>query len=806
MKRLLALNIITALVMGSFGSPAWANIRIGMRSGNATSVTTLKISAFSSNGVAGLASLAAPSLQGGLLVLPQTALPLEGLNRADSAQQARRMEPVGNVKKAVRATPTHSKPAETAFAQVQEIEQGIAALESRQESPAEAADVQDLLGSVFDGGAPRPDATAAEAVSAAIAPKASRFARLLPAGAIAVAVGFSYKAVHMMRAPALGDADAGNTAGLIGSMGISPLIVLTAAVAIPFVVVLIPALFKAHWNRRLRQTTKLAKAIVAHADKDWETPLYHFYTKTVRRKRGKSHFIDKVTVQVPNRGRIGDRWFQHHGRIEILSQRSVPQNDGSWILDSYRYHYKGNGKAISGLKRVEKAQRIHGKIEREELGAKFLGKRESIGRGLLGRWAPHESGKGWSFLAGLVAAIPAYFMADMTVNPMELFLWAGIGLVGAFLGEWWRSRRPRTPFRIKDGSWVVVYTGLIASTLVFAAASIPAGLSLFVGFLTSLILSRTVLPGAVSWIKSPLKTSLLRRGTSFSKFKLAMIALFFASMMAGVVNPFPISAHARTTLAAQMQTGPVGNEYAKFFREHAKVPIYFTAPWHKEDMTTAVGRHHDLVPMVSPARISLNSELYGVRSSRDQESMELALSTVLHELDHDRTEEKNGGVPTTLEHEYSAWDHQARFILEQFRADPDIFKPGYNNKRKRIMLERARNWLDLGPTGFHAYVSGHYPKIKALSVYKVDNKERLQAFYDAHHKEMEEEWVAVKRDVSLRADVAAAISALRSDGAASAETIRPSDFSLIGRFLTALFGLLAVFGFNRMVGPRRSKK
>ena len=83
----------------------------------------------------------------------------------------------------------------------------------------------------------------------------------------------------------------------------------------------------------------------------------------------------------------------------------------------------------------------------------------------------------------------------------------------------------RTAFRIKTGGRVVIYSGLIASTLVFAGVSIPAGLSLFVGFLTSLILSRNVLPGAVSWIKSPLKTSLLRRGTSFSKFKMAMIAL-----------------------------------------------------------------------------------------------------------------------------------------------------------------------------------------------------------------------------------------------------------------------------------------
>jgi len=818
MKRWLALNIALGLILGTPGSQAWATVRISLQSSKAAPVGTFNITPLSVSGPLGMPSLTAPSLAHGLPVLPQTVLPMESpvaVNAADApvnaASSASSITPApmkSLLKRSPKANPSsrEEKP-DTAMATAQTLEENIVALDSQQEGPAEAGDVKDILDAVFDGGLEASNLTSAEAVSAAMTPKRSGFGRLLPAIGATAAIGVGVKAISAMPASVLMEAGSAQATGVIEALGWSPTLALTAAVAIPFVTVLVPTFIKSFFNRRSRQTAKLAKAVVAHADKKWETPLYTFYTKTVKRKRKETYFLDRVTVKVPQRSPVGGKRFGYFGRIEILSQRGIPQENGRWHIDSYKYDYKGNGDPISGMKEVHNARRIGGKVEREGLEAKYYGKGTPLARGMLARWAPNESGKGWALLAGAVASLPAFFMAGTTSHPVELFLWTASGLIAGFLGEWWRSRYPKTAFRIKNGEKIVYYGGLGAGVVAYLAISIPAGVSAMIGFAASVVLARAVLPGAVSWIKSPLKPSLQRRGAGFSKFKFALIALFLATSMAGVYNPSPVSAGDRAVMAERMSTGTVGSEYAEFMKAHPDVDVYFVAPWHKEDMSKAIGRHYDKVPGIQNPKIMLNAESYGVRSVDDWESMELALSTLVHEFDHDRTEEKNDGAPTTLEHEHSAWDHQARFIIEQFKNNPDLFKPGHNDQRKSLLLKRAQRWLKGGPEKYRDYVSGNYEKNKALSEIKTSKKAQLEAFYSAHRDEMQEAWLASHEEPQTLTDINNAISALTQAGHASqGETIQPTDASIYGRFLMSLFSLLAVFGLGRMIGPRNSKK
>ncbi len=811
MKRWVALNIVASLVLGSPGSQAWANMRASLQSGKVSSVGTLKISAFSPTGSVGLPTLAAPSLEGGLPILPNVTLPLESvksLNAVNAADAPVQKEALEKTSPSSKISPIEEKEKpNTVFSQARSLEQNIASLESEQEGPAEAGDVKEITDSVFDGGFAESSETGAEAVSSALAPKRSRFGRLMPAAMMTAAVGVGYKAMNMMPSPALSEAGAGNSTGLIESLGWSPALALTAAVAAPFVLILVPSFVNSFLDRKKNRVAKLTRAIIAHADKDWNTDLYHFYTKTVKRKRGSTHYLDRVTVKVPRGSNGRDKRMGTFGRIEILAQRGIPKENGKMRIESYRFDYRGDGKEISGMKEVQNARRLAGKVEREALEANFLNQGAPLARGLLARWAPNASGRGWALLAGLGASLPAFLMAGVTAHPAELFVWTGLGLVGGFIGEWWQNRYPRTVFRIKYGDRIIYWAGTVAAVGAFFMFSIPAGMSVMVGFLSSIILARKVLPGSVSWIKSPLKTKLLRGGSGFSKFKFALIALVFSTMMAGVYNPSPVSAGYRAELAARMETGAVGSEYSQFFKEHPGVPVYFVKPWHNEDMSDAIGRHYDAAPGLHPAKIMLNAESYGVRSVEDWQSLELALSTLVHELDHDRTEEVNDGAPTTLEHEHSAWDHQARFIIEQFKENPDLFKPGYNDQRKYLLLKRAQRWLDGGPEKYRDYVTSNYKKNKALADIKNPKKESLTRFYSEHRDEMQEAWELQKSDSKLSSELNRAVKDLLVGGRTSyGETVQPTDSSIYNRLLMGFLSILTILGLSQLVGLRRAKK
>jgi hypothetical protein len=813
MRKAFSLLIAASLILAAPGPNAWAAVRAAAKGSTAIRSGMGGFRGVPSVSLQNGTSLAAPSLGAGSLSLPNAAVLPEAAQAAPASARAARSrasfleaEPlaVSNRADAPRGK-ENDKPA-AAYAQAEGVRESVARIEAREDAPADAAEIKDVMDAVFDAGLRRGDATGAEAVAAeGVSRRPGRWARLLPAGAAAGAAAVGVSAVANAPAAALAEnAAADAVANAVASLGWTPEAALTAAIVLPFALFVVPSLFNGIVNSRAFKVSRLAAGVAENADRRKKEGYFTSYQKDVKRKRGGSVFLDRVTVRVPEGAEAGDRKFKRFGVVEILSQRAVPQEDGSWRVDSYSFKYSGKGKPRAGWREVQKARKIGGKIEREGLFSDLLGPADPFGRGLLARWAPHESGKFWSFFAGALASLPAYFMAAATAHPIELFLWTGAGLLAGYLGERWRLAQPRTRFRAKHGESVIYYAAAVAGTATFFLASIPAGMSLVIGMFGSVLLSRYVLPTSSFWIESPLKRRAARRGTAFSKFKLTLAALFATTLLGITFNPSPIDANDKAELAARMQTGPVGVEYADFMKEHEDVEVYVVKPWHREDMSTAVGRHYDKVPMIGPARIMLNAESYDIRHPRDWEALELALSTLVHEFDHDRTEVENDGAPYTVEHEHSAWDHQARFIIEQFENNPDLFKPGRSEFRKLAMLERAQRWLEEGPASYREHVSKLYDKNPELAKVKVPNKDALEKFYADHRAEMQAEWEARKDDASLKENLSKAIQAL--DWGASDPALAPSGSSILG-LLSAGFGsFLALFGLGGLVSRVRNRK
>jgi hypothetical protein len=578
----------------------------------------------------------------------------------------------------------------------------------------------------------------------------------------------------------------------------SPTAQVVAAALLPFVVYVVPVLAKAFKNRRSRvmqRVTRLALASPTRIVEEEHATLYILERK--RAHRGGGLYIDRFIVKLPEGVPMRGARFKLRARITVETEILRPAKRSEELLT---FDYNADGKSISFGHYERNIVASTG--QKNRVASRYFPDRSRAAEAILKRWAPHESGKFSIFLIGAIAAFPAFMAAGLPAHPLLTF---ASTLVGAGLGFATSLFVNSKVFNKLSTGWGVFLVasgalGLITGWIFLWG--LPAMVSFSVSFAMTLILVSRYWPKhGIHLPAGPAKAARQAASTFWAKAKLGVVAVIMLAAVASSINPWPVSAGYRAEMAQEMEeAGPTGAEYADFLREHPEVPIYIHKPWHITDgMESAVGLHRDAEKMIHPAKIFLDGEFYGLESGYWGD-ITFALSTLLHELDHDKQEEDLGGVWTTTSHEHSAWDHQGRFVLELFETHPEIFAPQGDtlDVRRRSILKRAQNWLQKGPQGYRDMVDSYYPKNKKMEDVTIARAEAWREYYAEHKVEMQQSWEERRKDVELAANLNAAVSALNGAQTKSVPDLRPSVKTLSLSLLFGLLSLLGVLGLERL--------
>jgi hypothetical protein len=801
LQRFLASFLVGALLLTMPGAKAYAAIgavRVSIPSSGANSAAI----AGAVNTSLSLPSQSLISIPSGIgetsLISPMAfrAAPSASVNGAESVQQS------AEILNSIPARTEKTVPALSA-------EKGISAKEQQARfsqifETRKDAD-QDVSKSDLDGlylggiNAEKKDSVITE--TSGLKPRSSKLGRLIKGITVtAAAAVIPAPAMAAQTAPAVAD-----TSSWLNSLPLTPVQLLLTASVLPFTLYLIPTLIRSFTNRRSRNLTKLAKSIVNNPDKTSKEGKTQLFVREISQEREDgSFYTDRAIVKVPEGTTFASKYYARRGGIVLESENVTPNKDGSFTVDINRYKMNARGKPVMGEHQVFVTWPETEKRPAELKTHTMAWKGSPMSRALIARWAPHESGKLTAWAIGLAAALPAFFMTSAAVSPITLFIWTGVGLLGG-----WISQNLQTTSELEQAQetnkWF--YAGMAAILSTYFLVGIPAGLSLMFGYLSALGLARLFVNAKLDAPAPAIGKSKARRGSSFSKFKFALIALAMMAVAGGSLNPFPVSAGERTQMISQMEVGETGREYAAYLRSHPEVPIYIVQNWHNGAMESSLGLHTDAVPLIGPAKIKLSGPSYGFGTNY-KDAAQLSLSTLLHEADHDKQEVDNGGIPTSLEHEYSAWDHQARFILEQLDANPELFAPGQYNRRKYLVLQKANNWLTKGPQGYRDYVKGIYDKNKPISQFTGKEAKAWRAYYTKHQAEMEEVWNTKKNDRELKARLSKAMNRLYKAGIAkdADPEALPSSDAVFGLLLAGLLSLMTLFGLERMASRIRSRQ
>lgn len=832
-KRLIAAALTAALILGAPGpgpfealaalrtapvTTGGANVKIGAPSmGASLGSVSNPLSAPSLTGSASLTDLslplpsgaapsaakAAPAVGSGpvakLIAGPSAARAAFSAPAASPGGASRAVAPAA-LKRAVRPKAAQGEAAAPVSAKAHQAAFAEAVKKTGREVPA--ARGNSILKKLFSGAR----LSKSSSDSSVAAPESSPMRTNLKRGALLTAAAVTAAAVPT---PAFGAVqEALPWLGFLEGVSWSPAAVLLTALAAPFILYLVPALIKAARRGRARQIDRLARSVVGSPDKKGKLKGEKVYVRELIRdtKDGARH-VDRVIVMVPDDSSIGRRGYRFRGGITMMS-RTVSKPIGRWrVVETAKYEFSPDGKARSGEKSRHRVPKGGAWKDAKELDSDVFFGENSLARTLLSRWAPHESGKFKSLAVGLIPGLIAFGLAALTSHPLTAFLWTGIGMAGGMLSQWWNSRGVRdTRGRERFMARAFLIAGIPSLAATFLLG-IPAGLGIMAGFTAAAFGTRGFFTAHLNAPEAPAPKRARRAGSGFAKAKFALIGLLIFAAASSVFFPNPIDANDRVELASRMETGAVGSEYAEYVRDHPEVPVYYPQAWQFEDMSGVIGRHYDRTKTIRPARIYVNPNSYGVDGT-SWKAFELSLSTLLHEFDHDKQERDLDGVPTSLQHEYSAWDHQARFIIEQFKKNPDLFKPGQNDRRKRLMLERAQRWLEKGPQAYRDYVKSQYSKNKDISTFKSSRAEAWQKYYEAHKAEMEAAWNAQKDNAALKTDIKDAIAALKAGGNSSKKppTMRPKARTILNAFLFGFWGILSLLGLQRLLSLRLRRR